>query len=63
MTRFEKIKQMTAEELGRYLCDKMDDLLNMRKEYVCDICPWTDKCKRGSNGAVGWLKEEVGDEK
>lgn len=59
MKRIDKIKTMTAEELGRVLCDKMEDTKDID---VCSICPVADICKKGSNGFIAWLNEEVRDD-
>lgn len=59
MTRFEKIKTMTVEELGRVLCDKMDDI---KDHFPCIVCPFADLCKTGHNGIIAWLNEEVRDD-
>ena len=59
MTRLDKIKTMTEEEAGRYLCDEIDKLSDV---YMCDICPWTKMCKAYHNGITEWLKEEAEEE-
>lgn len=50
MTNAEKIRSMTDEELGRYLCDMQES---------CDGCPTAEECFLGSNGMLSWLKQEV----
>ena len=63
MTRFEKIKQMTAEEFSKILCDLMDYLDPDVTDFPCDVCPWSHLCHSCNNGAEAWLNEEVkGDE-
>jgi len=58
MKRIDKITKMTAEELGHYLCNKMDE---SRSDDICHTCPWTNMCDTYHNGIVAWLNEEVED--
>ena len=63
MTRFEKIKTMTAEEFGDILCELMDNIDPDITDFPCHVCPWSHLCHSGHNGAKAWLNEEVRDEK
>ena len=62
MTRFDYIKSLDAEKAGRYICDKLEDLVWTRKDPVCAVCPWEKECETGKNGIIKWLLEEVEDE-
>ena len=55
MTRYEKIKLMSKEDLGRYLCDLIGEVAGRDD---CDVCPAHDLCFIGHNGMVDWLGEE-----
>ncbi len=52
MTNFENIKQMSKEDLAKFLCDMQsaDDCANS--------CPARDMCRLGHNGMVKWLESE-----
>lgn len=55
MTRAERIRKMTDEELKTFLCDTVTE--------ECIHCLVNDICKPNSNGYEKWLSEEiVGDE-
>lgn len=53
MTNYEKIKEMTLEELGDFLCDFVDV-----KVGDCDECPAQEYCRKGCNGFKGWLEQD-----
>lgn len=53
MTNHEMLKSKNLEELGRWLCNHIDD---------CGQCPFSDWCAPKRNGAVEWLKEETKDD-
>ena len=62
MNNFELIKNMKdAEELGKFLCNEWEQSVISRDEdsYCCEGCPATEKCGKGHNGFVAWLKEET----
>lgn len=63
MKRIDKIKQMTAEELGDTLCGLMANLDPNLVEFPCHVCPFTNLCYSGDNGALAWLNQEVEDDK
>ena len=55
MTRADRIRKMTDEELKTFLCDTVTG--------ECNHCLVNDICKPRSNGYEKWLSEEiVGDE-
>ena len=55
MTKAEKIRAMTDEELADFLCD-----IRAHKSYGgCECCPADKFCKIGHTGFVDWLKKEV----
>ena len=55
MTRFERLIDMDVEDVAALLCDAISDKVD------CENCPATDKCRRGHNGMLDWLNEEVQD--
>ncbi len=53
MNNFEKIKQMSKEDLAKFLCGLMsaDD---------CEVtCPAREHCRFQHNGLIDWLEREV----
>jgi hypothetical protein len=55
MTRYENIKQMSKEDLGRYLCNLITEVAGAKD---CDVCPARGLCSVGHNGMVEWLDGE-----
>ena len=53
MTTREKLRQMSDEELGRFLCSLS----------TCGICPLGGLCESGRNGFIAWLNEEAEEKK
>lgn len=58
MTNYEKIKEMTLEELATFLCNSFDEAFNN-----CEECPAREYCRKGCNGFKVWLESEAKDEK
>ena len=54
MTNFERIKEMTIEEMARLLCNCSD--------CTGDLCYGQDLCSFGQNGCLRWLESEVEEE-
>ena len=55
MTRFEMLADKEKRfEVVRQICDEICDALN-----GCKGCPFEDRCSRGHNGLMDYLKEEV----
>ena len=52
MTNREKLRQMSDEELGKWLCDNRD----------CGYCLVSDYCRIGETGFIKWLKAEAEDD-
>lgn len=52
MTNREKLRQMSDEELGKWLCDHRD----------CAFCLASNDCRIGETGFIKWLKEESEEE-
>ena len=50
MTRAEAIRNMTDEELAKFLCDEVT--------VTCAECVAYEDCSYGRNGFVDWLQEE-----
>ena len=50
MTNFEKIKNMTEEELAKFLCDTTKN---------CGFCEASDYCYYGHMGFATWLEKEA----
>lgn len=64
MNNFEYLKTLSLHEAGHFMCDTIDELAP-EEDYVCECCPFSDKCcKNGSalNGWIKWLREEHIDE-
>ena len=60
MTNYDKLKAMSIEELGRFLCSSMEIIGdNTSSGLCCDICPVEELCKKGKNGFITWLENEV----
>ena len=53
MSVFDKIKDMSAEEAGSFLCNTFE-MMGMD----CDTCPVQNLCSLGSNGFAKFLKQE-----
>lgn len=49
MTRFEKIKAMTIEEMADMMCEN----------FECEKCPAQERCWRDHNGMKEFLEEEI----
>lgn len=54
MTNFEKIKRMNVKDMASALCDAID-----RVGGNCEHCPAEKMCKKGENGMMKWLLDEV----
>lgn len=54
MSIYEKIKEMTLEELGDFLCNSFDE-----KFENCEECPAREYCRKGCNGFKVWLESEA----
>ena len=53
MTNYEKIKNMSVEEMAKFLCESF---------IVCSDCPVRDSCVRDHEGFSYWLESEVEEE-
>lgn len=53
MKRIEKIKQMSAEELARFLC------ILMTASDCESRCPASELCYFNHNGMLEWLESEI----
>ena len=51
MTNREKLRQMSDEELGKFLCSLS----------ICGFCPLDELCESGRKGFIAWLNEEADD--
>lgn len=49
-----KGNMMSIDEIGMELCELISEA-----DVDCEDCPFTDKCSRGSNGAVNWLRGKL----
>jgi len=54
MTNFEKIKRMNVKDMASALCDAID-----RVGGNCEHCPAEKICRKGENGMMKWLLDEV----
>ena len=54
MTRYEHIKRLNVKDMASALCDWMDKI-----GVDCDRCPAEKMCKKGENGMMKWLLDEV----
>lgn len=65
MTRYEWIKQASAEQLAKMLCDMTDDIIATAGGCSCMDCPVGERCNDTSpangyvNGYSRWLEKEV----
>lgn len=60
MTNHEKLKSMTTEELGHFLCTYMEVIgENTKDDLCCSICPVEHLCRKGKNGFITWLENEA----
>lgn len=53
MTNFERIKNMTVEEMAISFGALCDSIL------YCPLCPFNEWCEIGSNGFKKWLESEA----
>ena len=55
-----KYKQMPKEELGKFLCDLVEDVVYSADDNkcACDYCPAQNECKLNHNGFIDWLDDE-----
>ena len=52
MTNYEKLRGMTAPELGRWICGLMP------ADSCADLCPAMEMCWPTHNGLVHWMGKE-----
>lgn len=57
MTKREKLKSMTDEELAKELCYLIEMASDRADVDQCEICPVTKICKRGRCGFLAWLRQ------
>lgn len=55
MTNFERIKNMSVDEMALFFCNEL--------ELECRDCIASDDCHRGHNGFKTWLTKKLDDEK
>lgn len=53
MTNYERINQLSVENLAIFLCDMCEK---------CEDCPANHFCYKGHNGMKYWLEMECGDD-
>ena len=58
MTRFEKIKRLNVKDMASALCDWID-----RIGSDCEHYPAVKMCKKGENGMMKWLLDEIDEER
>ena len=66
MTRYEWIKQASAEQLAKMLCDMTENIVKTAGGCNCLDCPMQERCldltSRANgyvNGYSSWLEKEV----
>ena len=62
MTKYEKIKNSTLNEMAEFLCEEFLDKDAIETEYGCAVCPASKYCCEGHNGMKKYLEEEYKDE-
>lgn len=62
MTKYEKIKNSTLNEMAEFLCEEFLDEDAAKREYGCTVCPASKHCWGGHNGMKEYLEEEYKDE-
>ena len=64
MTRYNRIKQMTREEIANMMCQLWfehmpDELIDYESDIsLCDYCPVQKTCHKGHIGYLDWLDGE-----
>ena len=64
-TRFEQIKNMSDEEMTRFLCDFLQTFVckaeqkENRELPLCECCCASKFCHRGHTGFKDWLNERA----
>lgn len=63
MTNYDRLHNMSLEELGKELCVSIEIIGdNTTEGLCCNICPVEHLCKKGKNGFITWLEQEVTEE-
>ena len=62
MTKYEKIKNSTLNEMAEFLCEEFLDKDATEAEYGCEVCPASKYCCERHNGMKKYLEEEYKDE-
>lgn len=62
MTKYEKIKNSTLNEMAEFLCEEFLDKDAAEMVYACAVCPASKYCCEGHNGMKKYLEEEYKDE-
>ena len=62
MTKYEKIKNSTLNEMAEFLCEEFLDKDATEAEYGCAVCPASKYCCERHNGMKKYLEEEYKDE-
>jgi len=61
MTNFETIKNADLEQLGHFLCERVEAEFyktHSDNEWACGMCPMVARCDIGQNGWIDWLRSE-----
>ena len=58
MTKADRIRRMTDEELAAFLCD----LFANDEHELCEECVAGKYCRDGGSGFLDWLKQEENNE-
>lgn len=55
-----KYKQMSKEELAKFLCEIVDDAIYTASDKFCpcDYCPAQNECRINHCGFLDWLDDE-----
>ena len=57
-TRFEQLKEMSIEDMTKFLCKFTEAILvDADIDNVCGYCPASKYCSYGHTGYIDWLKE------
>lgn len=56
-TRFERLKEMSIDDMANLLCKFTEAVLADADRYACDYCPASKYCSYGHIGYIDWLKE------
>lgn len=59
MTNYKNIASMNPTELADFLCTFIQNACIETDLHPCDICEAKKTCRRGHNGFIDWMNEEV----